>query len=553
MKCPTCHAEVEGSPKFCPVCGSKIEAQAGPSAQPGATQAAGAPPATEATLDPFIGQMVGGRYKITKLLGEGGMGSVYLGEQTIGGTARKVAIKTLHPHLSKDPKILARFERECETVVQLQHPNTIQLYDFGKTDDGILYMVMEFVQGKSLASVLEEKKSLEPSRVEYILQQICDALGEAHGMGIVHRDMKPDNIVLTERAKDWVKVLDFGIAKRSEAADKEEQKLTQQGTVLGTPPYMSPEQFTGKPIDARSDIYSIGVIAYEMLAGKLPFSANTPWEWATQHMTVMPTPITTTPSGAAIPQRMTSAVMKALEKDPANRFATTKDFYEAFSGGVKLDVAKEAAPAQPKGKTEIGTPLQLPASGYGPSGPASPQAGYPPPAPGVAPAYTPASGNVAFPTPAGIPQPPPRSSGGGKGGMMVALLGVLGLLFAGVIVYGVMHGRSSEQPLDLGLDAASAGPDETTLTTATTQSATPPPALDTSIPTLTPVKPPPPVHHPEHPDGGGTKPPPPPPPPATDPKECQIARQMLASGKDKEIPAVFASLKSACFNQHGHL
>src|SRR6185369_10381989 len=135
--------------------------------------------------------------------------------------------------------------------------------------------------------------------------QVCGALDEAHMQGIIHRDLKPENIILTDRAgeTDFVKVLDFGIAARTESADaQKEQKLTQQGMVLGTPPYMSPEQFTGKALDSRSDIYSLGVMAYEMLTGKLPFEADTPWQWATQHMTAAPKPLEATPNGAALPE-----------------------------------------------------------------------------------------------------------------------------------------------------------------------------------------------------------------------------------------------------------
>ena len=162
------------------------------------------------------------------------------------------------------------------TIAELQHPNTIQVYDFGSTPDGILYIVMEFLQGKSLADTLEAGGAMAPERAVAILEQVCGSLEEAHRRGIVHRDLKPDNVVLVERAgkKDFVKVLDFGIAKRSNEEDKNEQKLTQQGMVLGTPPYMSPEQFTGQPIDLRSDIYSLGVMAYEMLTGKLPSARN---------------------------------------------------------------------------------------------------------------------------------------------------------------------------------------------------------------------------------------------------------------------------------------
>ena len=190
----------------------------------------------------MIGQVLGGKYKVVSLLGEGGMGCVYEGEQQLGTAKRKVAIKTLHPHLSMDAQVKARFEREVGTIAELEHPNTIQVYDFGATPDGILYIVMEFLHGKSLAALLEREGALSPERALHIFQQVCGSLEEVHTRGIVHRDLKPDNIVLVERAgrKDFVKVLDFGIAKRANEEDRKEQKLTQQGTVLGTPPYMSP-------------------------------------------------------------------------------------------------------------------------------------------------------------------------------------------------------------------------------------------------------------------------------------------------------------------------
>jgi eukaryotic-like serine/threonine-protein kinase len=547
MLCPVCSHEIEGSPRFCNKCGSKLELS------PTTAEA----PMTEVAADAFIGQTVGGRFKIVKLLGEGGMGAVYLGEQNVGGTLRKVAIKTLHQHLSSDPKIKQRFERECATVAELQHPNTIQLYDFGTTDDGILYMVMEFVQGESLASILEKKGALDPARTEHILQQICDALGEAHALGIVHRDLKPDNIVLTERAKDWVKVLDFGIAKRSEAPDKQEQKLTQQGTVLGTPPYMSPEQFTGKPIDARSDIYSIGMIAYEMLSGRLPFSANTPWEWATQHMTVAPQALSVTPSGAAVPPAMAQSVMKALAKDPDQRFATTREFYEAFSAGHSPSVAAAtpivpgggylltpgfgpaSGPVDQKGKTQIGEPAYAP-SGFGP-----------PPATGTAPGAfaagahygTPAAGNVAFPVTAAIPPgpalPQPRS-GGGKG-VLFALLGLLAVLSAAAV--GIALTRQSAGAHAGGGGAVTSTTDPVAThadLTATSVPVDTAPALDTSIAPLNSASTPPLKKT----DGGvglatpstTLQPTPPPIPtpattpttPANDPPSCQRARRLKA-------------------------
>jgi serine/threonine-protein kinase len=560
MLCPTCQANIEGAPKFCPRCGSKVE--------PAPMSATQAQPATEVQRDPFLGQTIGGRYRVIKLLGEGGMGAVYLGEQMIAGTAKKFAIKTLHTHLSHDPKILARFERECGTVAGLSHPNIIQLVDFGKTEDGTLYMVMEFVEGRSLATLLEEKRSLEPKRASHILQQICDALAEAHGHGIVHRDLKPDNIVLTERAKDFVKVLDFGIAKRGDdALAKEEQKLTQQGTVLGTPPYMSPEQFTGKPIDLRSDLYSIGVIAYEMLAGHLPFNANTPWEWATQHMTVPPVALATAPSGEPIPASMRAAVMKALEKDPLKRFASATEFFDAFESDPVQATSAPApvAPSGQKGRTEIGTPLDLPAMGgappaspYGPpptpaqgapSNPAYPPYGAPP-SPMQAP-YTPIGGNVAFPTPAATPQAPART-GGSKTGLVVGLVGLL-LVSSVALVFGLKKGgllgggggsnRPPPPPADTTEPAAPVVIETATPVSPDADAPTP----DTTIAPLTLPpghKPPALAHH----DAGA-----PPPPGGYDP--CVAAKNFMRVHWDRDAAHkdMFAGFKAKCLAQGGKL
>ena len=209
----------------------------------------GQPLPRAAVADPLIGRVLAGKYKVVQLLGEGGMGSVYLAEQQLGTTTRKVAIKTLHSHLSRDEGIRERFQREVGTLAGLEHPNTVQVYDFGTTpEEGLLFIAMEYVQGKSLADIIDHEGALAPDRVRKIIEEIGGSLAEAHSQGIVHRDLKPDNVILTDRAgqKDFVKVLDFGIAKRSKEAASKEKKLTQQGMVLGTPPYMSPEQFTGQ-------------------------------------------------------------------------------------------------------------------------------------------------------------------------------------------------------------------------------------------------------------------------------------------------------------------
>ncbi|MBK8173273.1 MAG: protein kinase [Sandaracinaceae bacterium] len=322
--------------------------------------------------DKMIGKVMLGRYRIVKMLGEGGMGRVYLAEQKMGAATRKVAIKTLHPELSGDPQLVARFNRESETVIELSHPNTIQFYDFGELEDKTLFIVMEFIEGESLASLLQ-RGPIEATRADKLLIQICGSLHEAHVRGIVHRDLKPENILLTNRGgqSDFVKVLDFGIAKRSEAEDASKGKLTKQGMVLGTPPYMSPEQFSGQELDARSDIYSLGIMVYEMLTGRLPFEAKTPWEWATKHLTAAPEALENTPAGATVSAVRKAAIMRALAKNRDQRQATVHVFLQEFTGHQDAQAAWTMATSgvspmpspntqgPPTGRTPIGTPNQI--------------------------------------------------------------------------------------------------------------------------------------------------------------------------------------------------
>jgi len=227
MECVACHHPNDDGARFCRKCG--------------------APLPQEEEKDPLIGTLVGGRFQIISILGEGGMGRVYTAEQQMGTKIRKVAVKTILAEHAKDPQVDARFRRECGTVSELEHPNTIKFFDFGKTETGALYIAMELLQGHTLESVLEKQHALPPERVDRIMGQVCGSLQEAHEKGVVHRDLKPANIFLTKRAgeEDFVKVLDFGIAKADEKSAAQEQKLTTAGMVLGTPPYMSPEQFKG--------------------------------------------------------------------------------------------------------------------------------------------------------------------------------------------------------------------------------------------------------------------------------------------------------------------
>ena len=254
-----------------------------------------------------------GRYRIENLLAVGGMGQVYRAtQQTLG---RTVAVKVLRSTLSSGGNAVARFFSEARLVSGLSHPNTVTVFDFGQTQDGLLYMVMEYLDGQSLASVLHAEGRLPLRRALRILAQIADSLSQAHQAGIIHRDLKPSNIVLVERSgrTDVVKVLDFGVAKILEADTS--TTLTLDGTVNGTPAYMSPEAVRGGQVGARSDVYSLGVVAYEMLTGGRPYLGEAPFDVMIQHVTA-PVPSLPEGTGNAAMERL---LARMLAKRPDHR------------------------------------------------------------------------------------------------------------------------------------------------------------------------------------------------------------------------------------------
>jgi serine/threonine-protein kinase len=287
------------------------------------------------TSDPLIGMLVAERYRVISMIGEGGMGRVYLAEQQMGTATRKVAIKVLTGSLG-DSLAVARFYRECETVVQLSHPNTIRFYDFGRIEiplangssESQLFIAMEFIEGRSLARVIEEGP-LPLETIDRLLTQISGALTEAHRRGIVHRDLKPDNVLLTKDIDgfEFAKVCDFGIAKQERTAGPE---ITEQGTIIGTPAYMSPEQITGLEVDERSDVYALALITYEMLAGARAFVARTPLEWATAHLTMEPRPFEDFPTTRSLSIERRAAIRRALSKDVKDRTPSVKAFAQEF-------------------------------------------------------------------------------------------------------------------------------------------------------------------------------------------------------------------------------
>jgi serine/threonine-protein kinase len=409
---------------------------------------------------------------------------VYKAEQRLGSTVRKVAVKTLHADLSRDPSITARFHREVGTIAQLEHPNTVKVYDFGSTDDGTLYIAMEFLDGKPLNRVIEAEGTLEPRRVGNLLRQIAGSLDEAHRQGVVHRDLKPENVILIERAgeKDVVKLVDFGIAARIDSADRaKEQKLTQQGMVLGTPPYMSPEQFTGKALDLRSDVYSLGIMTYEMLTGKLPFQADTPWQWATHHMTSQPRPFDETPTGARLPEGLRRAVLKALSKEPSDRQSGAGQFHAEYMAGLSGTASVAPRVVSGGGKTEA-----MPETAV-PFGVAATQA-----MPEASPLAARRAASPSPPGPVALPPGPAREAAAGGRGLIYGLGGAAALLGIAVTVAALSNRQSTPDAAPIDLQPSAERPAGSTAVTTnsgstaeptTVEPETPPPsARDTSKP-----------------------------------------------------------------------
>jgi serine/threonine protein kinase len=276
--------------------------------------------------DPVIDTVIGERYRVIEPLGRGGMGAVYRVEHLM--MKKELALKLLHPELGRLDEVAKRFEREAEAAARLSHPNIISVTDFGRTPDGMLFLVMELLHGPSLTQVIRPNghgQRMDPQRALHILRQILRALEHAHASGIVHRDLKPDNIVLIDRDgdKDFVKLLDFGIAKIS---DNSKETLTQAGVVFGTPEYLSPEQAMGEEADGRADLYAAGVILYEMLTGTRPYEAASRVEVISMHLT-RPIP----PLPADLPRNLDRVVQGAMAKKREERFADVTSFLAALS------------------------------------------------------------------------------------------------------------------------------------------------------------------------------------------------------------------------------
>jgi len=332
--CAHCGSVLAPNTRHCLACGITLTGSA-QATLPGPGYHGGAN-----TQDPMIGRSVIGQFVIRSKLGEGGMGAVYVADQpSVGRTA---VIKVMHPWKSKDPKIADAFAAEARAAARLQNPHIVSIYNYGTLNDGTLFLAMEHLEGTTLEDLLRTQGRIEPSRAVAFATQVCEALTEAHRKGIIHRDLKPSNLMVLNRGQgpSFVKVLDFGIAKL-------DGRGLGSGSLVGTPPYMSPEHLAERPVDGRSDLYSLACILYEMLSGRPPFVARSPSAYVTLHATEPPPPLSQVAPGVYIPPALEACLMRALAKDPHHRPQAAEIFADELWSAMMATVDSSHIPAPP--------------------------------------------------------------------------------------------------------------------------------------------------------------------------------------------------------------
>jgi len=414
--CPKCGRRYDGAAAFCQKDGVRLQL-------------------SQAQDDPYIGQNLLDQFKIEEKIGAGGMGSVYRARQTT--LHRDVAIKILHPELADNADAVRRFKREARVCTALDHPNVVRVFLFGQLEDGSLYIVMEYLDGRSLLEVLRREGALPVHRALHIATQICDGVGEAHHQGVVHRDIKPENVVLVERRRDpdVVKVLDFGIARVLWGDDV--TQATQSGLVFGTARYISPEGAAGEPTDARSDVYSLGVLTYQLLSGTTPFEASSPVQMLMKHIHAEAPHLLSHEPARHVPEPIADVVMRALSKNPEGRYDDAHGFADAVRAaatraGFEVREHRQVRPSIGP-PSEPGTKKAIPPAAMTPTPPMS----EPPPDPTPVTSHTlegapspfggGATGELSIP---GLRRSPGR--GGGKGmGRSIAIAFAVGVVLVG--------------------------------------------------------------------------------------------------------------------------
>lgn len=327
-QCVQCEKNLPPEAQFCASCGAQVTASPAPS------------------VDPYLGRVFAQKYRVEQLLGEGGMGRVYRAVQL--SLDKVVCLKVLRRELASDPSIQARFQREARAASRLNHPNSIQVMDFGAAEAGELYLAMEYINGRDLQQLLTSEFPLIESRVCHIMAQVLDALSEAHAQHVIHRDLKPENVMVYDHRgdPDHVKVLDFGIAKIQD--NDTQPKLTRAGLVCGTPEYMSPEQARGLELDARSDLYSAGVILYQMVTGALPFQSDSAVGFVTAHLNEQPSPPSTRRHDLS--PALDDLILRTLSKNREERPASAKDMCRDL---INIERGGSPAPSAQLGRPSL--------------------------------------------------------------------------------------------------------------------------------------------------------------------------------------------------------
>ena len=417
--CPNCELAYSDNEFFCAVDGSPLQSTGG-------------------DADNLVGTIIADRYRVESLIGEGGMGRVYRARHV--RVPREAAIKVLRRALIADPYAVAAFNREARNAASVgDHPNVASVYDFGETSDGLVFLAMEFVEGETLSRRLEREPVLSPRRVVDIVRQIAAGLTAAHELPepVVHRDLKPDNILLktTRDGTDWVKVVDFGIAK---AAKRDTQLLTTPGLVVGTPRYMSPEQLTGGTVDVRSDIYALGMIAFQMLTGRMPFASvsgddESSVQWALQRLTLQPLALTQVRPDVQWPAAAQAALDQALATAATDRAPSAAAFARSLSHAFGLTTPSGVVGVLSETPGPVSSAVRAAAQSTAPTAPLA--------AAGAAtePALVPNTGQATRPLAAPPPEvvgavPGTQSSPRGSSRMLVGVAGAV-ILVAGVAAF----------------------------------------------------------------------------------------------------------------------
>lgn len=329
--CPNCGAEYPDTTTLCPSDGVALET----------------------TGDSLLGQVLAGKYRMDERINEGGMGAVYRGTHVL--MDKTVAVKVLRPALAADEKIVARFSREARAASRISHPHALSVTDFGESEDGVVFLVMEYLDGKTLKEIIKEEGPMPLPRVVEIIRQVGGALDAAHGQGVVHRDLKSENIMLLKSAgPDYAKVLDFGIAKITEPSGTYDPGLTAPDLVIGTPQYMSPEQCSqASEIDARSDLYSLGVIIYEMLVGHVPFTGQSPTAIMMKHLQdEAPSVLNERPD---LPSEVGRVVQRAMAKSKDDRYQRVGDLVDELTMTAGME-----APTRPPVPSSVSHRIVVP-------------------------------------------------------------------------------------------------------------------------------------------------------------------------------------------------